>query len=197
MYAPAKIKEEIRVLGIDDCPFDRFKDKKTKIIGVMFRGGKFMDGAVSSEIKIDGSDATAKIARMINKSRFKKQLQCILIDGIAIGSFNVIDIVKLSESTKLCVIIIMRSLPKIEKIHAILKKLGMEQKIKLLKKAGEMHKAKTTFDREIFIQFYGIDLDKARRIVKVCATNSFVTELIRVAHLIGRGLVLSKSKGKA
>jgi uncharacterized protein len=197
MYAPAKIKDEIRVLGIDDCPFDKWKDKKTKVIGAMFRGGKFIDGVVSCDVTVDGRDATERIARMINKSRFKKQLQCILIDGIAVGGFNVIDIVRLSKKTELCVIVVMRAYPEIDKIHAALTKLDMKQKIRLLSKAGEIHKIEDVFGGTIFIQFSGVNLDKARKIVKICATHSFIPEPIRVAHLIGQGLILGESKGKA
>jgi uncharacterized protein len=197
MYAPAKIKDEIRVLGIDDCPFDKFKDKKTKVMGVMFRGGKFLDGVLTCEVNVDGSNATVRIARMINDSRFRKQLQCVLIDGIAVGGFNVLDIVKLSEMTRLCVIVVMRQYPEMDKIHAALTKLGMKHKIKLLKKAGDIHRIEDIFGGTIFIQFTGVGLDKAKRIVKVCATHSFIPEPIRVAHLIGQGFILGESKGKA
>ena len=72
-----KIKNEVRVLGIDDASFDKHNDKHTKIIGVMYRGGNFMDGVLTTEATVDGDDATDKIADMIIKSKFIKQLQFI------------------------------------------------------------------------------------------------------------------------
>ena len=61
------VKKEIRVLGIDDAPFDKFKDKKCLIIGVFFRGGNFLDGVLSSKVAVDGSDSTAKMIKMVRK----------------------------------------------------------------------------------------------------------------------------------
>jgi len=56
-----QIKKEVRILGIDDAPFDLHKSKKTILIGVIFRGGSFLDGVLRTEIDIDGTNATKKI----------------------------------------------------------------------------------------------------------------------------------------
>jgi len=130
------LKKEIRVIGIDDAPH-KFKSKgNISIIGTIFRGGSWLDGVTSTKASIDGNNATEKIAEMINKSRFKPQLQCIFLDGIAVGGFNIIDIKELNKKTKLPVIVIIRKKPDIEKIKKILTRINKESKIKLLEKAG-------------------------------------------------------------
>ena len=64
------IKPEARILGIDDSPFDKFKDKNTLVIGTFFRGGSSLDGVMTTTVAVDGTDATAKIVGMVKKSKF-------------------------------------------------------------------------------------------------------------------------------
>ena len=78
------LKKEIRVIGIDDSPFNKFKKGKVLVVGTVFRGGLFLDGVLSTKVNIDGNDSTKKITEMINKCKFKPQLQCIFLDGIAV-----------------------------------------------------------------------------------------------------------------
>ncbi len=186
------MKKEIRIIGIDDSPFDKFKDKNVVIVGVFYRGGNYPDGVMTSEVKVDGDDSSEKIIEMVNKCKFKPQLQCILLDGIAFGGFNVIDIEKVSKKTKLPVVVIIRRMPNIENIKKIFIKLKKRNKIKLLEKAGKIYKLDN-----IYIQKYGIDLEDVKKIIKISATHSYLPEPIRVAHLIGAGLKLGESKGKA
>jgi uncharacterized protein len=185
------MKHEIRVVGIDDSPFDKFKDKKVRIIGVFYRGGNFLDGVLSSAAMVDGSDATRKIAEMVSKSKFYSQVKAIMLNGIAVGGFNVIDIQKLSKATKRPVIVVMRKQPKISEMDSALMNLKMEKKIKLIKAAGEIYTA-----GKVLIQVAGISVEKAREVIKVTATHSFVPEPIRVAHLLASGLAFGESRGK-
>lgn len=185
------MKSEIRVVGIDDSPFDKGKDKKTLILGVFYRGGNFLDGVLSTYVQVDGSDATMKIAQMALKSKFYTQLRAIMLNGIAVGGFNVIDIKKLYQKTKIPVIVVMRKLPKVGEMESALKKLKMERKIKLIKSAGKIKKA-----GKVFIQVCGISFEKATEIVKLTATHSYVPEPIRVAHLVASGIAFGESRGK-
>lgn len=185
-------KKEIRILGIDDAPFDKFNDKKTLVIGTFFRGGSFMDGVLSTKVSVDGNDSTKKIIKLVKKSKFKPQLQAIMLDGIALGGFNVVDIVQINKETNIPVIVVMRDYPDFEKIERALIKLNKKEKIKLLKKAGEIHKV-----GNIYIQTCGIDLEKAKGIIKITCTRSYIPEPIRVAHIIASGIIFGESRGKA
>ncbi|MBI2656199.1 DUF99 family protein, partial [Candidatus Woesearchaeota archaeon] len=69
------VKKEIRVIGIDDSPFNKFNDKKVLVVGVVMRGGSWVDGILSTKVDVDGSDSTKKLIGMINKCKFKPQLQ--------------------------------------------------------------------------------------------------------------------------
>ncbi|MBI2655212.1 DUF99 family protein [Candidatus Woesearchaeota archaeon] len=186
------IKKEIRVIGIDDSPFNKFKDKEVLVVGVVMRGGLFVDGVLSSKAEVDGNDATDKIIKMINKCKFRPQLQCIFLSGIAVGGFNIIDIKELSKKTKIPVIVVIRKNPDIEKIRKTLIKIKKRNKIKLLENAG-----KVIHIDKIFVQLAGIDIQKARKILKIVCTRSLIPEPLRLAHIITAGIVTGESKGRA
>ena len=58
------MKPQVLVLGIDDTPFDKFKDESSKIIGAVMRASDMVEGILTSQIEIDGDDATVKIIEM-------------------------------------------------------------------------------------------------------------------------------------
>jgi endonuclease V-like protein UPF0215 family len=187
------LKREIRLLGIDDAPFDKSaKRRDTLVIGVLFRGGAFMDGCLSTKVRIDGRDSTSKLIWMVNSCKWKSQLKAILLDGIAVGGFNIIDIAELNAKTGIPVIVVIRRMPDLKRIKDALELIGMADKIKLLEKAGKVHNFK-----EIFYQCAGIGSEDAKAILKLSSTRSLIPEPIRVAHLIGQGIVLKESKGRA
>lgn len=186
------IKEEIRVIGIDDSPFTKNSKRDTLVIGTIFRGGKSIDGILSTKVTIDGNNSTKKLIELINKSRFKPQLRCIFLDGIALGGFNIIDIKELSKQTRLPVIVIMRKKPDLKKINAVLNKIGKRDKIQLLEKAGPIIPV-----GNIFIQLTGLEIDRAKEILKIVTYKSNIPECIRISHLIASGIAFGESHGKA
>jgi endonuclease V-like protein UPF0215 family len=186
------LKKEVRLLGIDDSPFDKFKDKEVLVVGVILMGGEWMDGVLSAKVKVDGSEATETLIKIINRCKFKPQLRAILLNGIAVAGFNIIDIKKLSQKTKTPVITIIRKMPDIGNIKKVLKKINKSERIRWIDKAGKPIKI-----GKIYCQFTGCSLDYVKRILKISCTRSLIPEPIRVAHLIATGIVKGESKGNA
>ena len=186
------MKKEIRVVGIDDAPFKKSQNGEVLIVGTIFRGGLFLDGVLSTKVKIDGDDATEKIAEMILKCKFKPQLQCILLNGIAVAGFNIIDIKYLNRKTKLPVIVVIRKSPNIKLIKETLIKINMQEKIILIEKAGSIARI-----GKIFIQLAGLNMETAKEILKITCTRSLIPEPIRISHLIASGIINGESRGKA
>ena len=186
------MKKEIRVLGIDDGPFDKFNDKEVIVVGTVYRGGSFIDGVISTKVRVDGDNSTEKLVEMINKCKFKPQLQVILLDGIAVGGFNVVDVNDLNKKTGIPVIVVMRDYPDFKKIEKASTKLNHAEKIKLLKKAGKVYQL-----GEIFVQAIGLTLKQAEEIIDITCTHSLLPEPLRVAHLIAGGVVDGESRGRA
>jgi len=190
------MKRQIRILGIDDSPFT-FTEKYSTIIGVVMRGGEYLEGVLSRQVKIDGSDATFVCTEMIENTRHNKQLRTIMVDGIALGGFNVIDIQKIFVETGLPVITITRDKPDFKDMKHALKKNfeDWEVRFNLIEK-GDLHEIKTSHN-PIYIKCAGIALDEAKEIIKLSTIRGVIPEPIRVAHLIASGITRGESYGKA
>ena len=190
------VKKEIRILGIDDAPFDRDHDE-CLIVATVFRGGNFLDGLLSCKVKVDGSDSTSKLIKLINKTKHKDQLKVIMTDGIAVGGFNIIDIQSLWKKTKLPVIVIMRYFPNLVDIEKALKRFDdFEARWNLIKKAGKIHEVKIK-GVEIYFQVAGISPEEAKKVIMLSSTRSLQPEPLRVAHLIASGIIKGESRGRA
>lgn len=190
-----ELKKEIRILGIDDAPHTRSQEN-VLVIAPFFRGGHFMDGLLSTTIKRDGDDATVKIIEMVNKSKFRSQLQAILTDGIAFGGFNVFNIEAVAKHTGIPTITIIRKYPDFTSIKATLKKLGMEKKYQLMEIAGKPERVDLKRGH-VWFQHKGCTLEQAKKFIILTATHSYIPEPIRIAHIIGQGIVEGESKGRA
>ncbi len=196
-----KIKKEIRILGIDDGPFDFRKDKKAIIIGVMFRGGSFFDGIMKREVEVDGKDITQTIIDMLKKTRHK-DLRVIMLDGITCAGFNIANIKQIFKETHIPVIVVVRKFPDFEKIRNALKNFAdFGERWKLIESAGKPKRTKVKSvegrDGFVYIQKCGINLKDAKEIVKISTTRGLIPEPIRLAHIIASGIILGESHGDA
>ena len=186
------VKSEIRIVGWDDTPFT-FKDRETKLIGVVCRGGVQIDGVITTKIRVDGNDATEKLIKAVNSSRHKEQLRILMLDGITFGGFNIVDLEKLHEKTGLPVIVVIRDKPDMKSIERSLSKFkDSGKRWELIKKAGEVK----TFEvrnrvlkerKAIYYQNKGIDDHTCEKIINLTAINSVTPEPVRIAHLIASG----------
>src|SRR5665648_351090 len=116
------IKNEIRVLGIDDSSLEH---DPVLIVGVVFRGGQWLDGVLRSEIRRDGLDATKTIIELVNNTRHFSQIRVIMLDGVTYAGFNVVDIQQVVTETTKPVIVVMRHIPDFDEIKKALAHLSL------------------------------------------------------------------------
>ncbi|MEM0313267.1 MAG: DUF99 family protein [Candidatus Bathyarchaeia archaeon] len=184
------IKPEIRVLGVDDGSFKPRSRGFVPVVGVVFRGGYWLDGVMHTRVRVDGFDATEKITSMIISSSHYKQLRVIMLDGITLAGFNIVDIKRLNESTLLPVIAVTREKPDFKKIYEALKNLPeTEKRWQAVLNAGEVYEMSVGEKGEkIYMQISGVPREDAEKIIRLTATRSHIPEALRVAHLIASGL---------
>jgi uncharacterized protein len=190
------MKKQIRLLGIDDSPFT-FKDDFSSVIGVVMRGGEYLECVLKDKVEIDGNDATKIVKKMIKNTRHKKQLKAMLLDGVALGGFNVVDIDEVYHSTNLPVITITRTKPSFNKIKTALESNfdDWEKRWNIIK-SGELYMVETSHN-PIYVKFSGIDFEEAKEIIKLSTIRGVIPEPIRVAHLIASGIKRGESYGEA
>ena len=184
------IKPEIRILGVDDGVFTPHVKGLVPVVGVVFRGGYWLDGVMHTKVEVDGFDATSKIASMILNSPHYKQLRVIMLNGVTFAGFNVVDIKKLNMETKLPVIAVTREKPNFAEIREALKNLPKsEERWKAMLNAEEIFEVSTRSESEkIYMQIYGILEENARKILQLTSIRSNIPEALRVAHLIASGI---------
>jgi endonuclease V-like protein UPF0215 family len=184
------MKDEVRIIAWDDCAFS-FSDKRVRLVGPIFRGGKFMDGLLSTEIAKDGLDVTDKICSVLLESRSYDQLSLVMLDGISFGGLNIVDIKAIKKNTGLPVIAVTRKKPNIKNFLTVLKKLDRyEDRVRAVTNAGNIY----TYG-DIFYQKEGLTLRECEEVLAKTCTQSNIPEPLRAAHIIASGL--SNEKGES
>ncbi|MFQ6064490.1 MAG: DUF99 family protein [Candidatus Bathyarchaeia archaeon] len=190
------VKPEIRMLGIDDGVFQPHTKGTVDVVGVVFRGGYWLDGVMRTEVEIDGMDATEKIASMIMNSPHYNQLRVVVLDGVTLAGFNVVDLKALFNKTGLPVIAVTREKPDFEDMKKALQNLPKSGKRwKAIENAGRLFVVRTRDAEEpLYVQAVGISEEDVRVILRKTSTRSNVPEALRVAHIVASGLSKSEEK---
>ncbi|NLE05224.1 MAG: DUF99 family protein [Crenarchaeota archaeon] len=184
------LKNEIRVLGIDDGQFVFRSNSQVLVVGVIFRGGLWLEGVISTTITVDGLDATQKINQMIVSSPYYRQLRVILLSGLTFGGFNVVDINELYKKTSIPVIVITQKMPQTESVKQALSNLSnSEIRWQNILNAGEIITLNAKLGKQqIYAELAGITKDAAQKVINLSSTRSNIPEALRVAHLIASGM---------
>ncbi len=187
-----KIKPQIRVLGIDDGSLE---GEEILLVGVVFRGGFWIDGLLSAWIKKDGTDATEKIIFMVKNTKHE-DLRVIMTDGITFAGFNTIDIEKISRETSLGVIPVMRRMPDFKKIGRALDNFADKQeRWQCIEKAGPIH-CIPVHRGVLYFQCAGLEKEEAEKIIGLTCMHSQIPEPVRVAHIIATGIIRGEASRK-
>ena len=180
------LKKETRVVGIDDGPYVR-GSKRTLIVMTVYRLDGYIDGFLSGWMDTDGTNASGTIGELLNNSRFKEQIRCIISDGGCLAGFNVLDLSALCELTSLPVITASDEAPDMDSvIRALSSFQDGEQRLKLLT-------AHTPYpislpDGKCWIRFEGIDGSDAEKVIRRATIRGRTPEPVRISHMIARSL---------
>ena len=186
------VKPEIRVLGIDDGKFVSYTKFQVPVVGVVFRGGYWLEGVMSTQVAVDGMDANAKLSDMIKGSPHYRQLRVIMLNGITLGGFNIVDIKTLNAETGLPVIAVTSRKPSLAKVHSALKNLpNSEERWVAVLNAGEIFPVATRVGKKrVYVEVAGVSREVAVSILRLTSTRSRIPEALRVAHLVASGISL-------
>ena len=192
------IKQEIRSIGIDDGKFVPHSKSAVPVVGVVFRGDNWLEGVISTYVTVDGLDSTANIIAMIKSSQHYKQLRIIMLNGITMGGFNVVDIKSLNTETNLPVIAVTSRKPDLIQVYSALQNLSnSEVRWNTVLKAGEIFPVTTrnslSGKKEVYVEIAGIDKEKAIEILRLTSIRSKIPEPLRVAHLVASGISLNST----
>lgn len=187
------IKPGVRTIGIDDGPFARSDRGNVLVAGAVYRGGTVFDGLLTTAVRKDGWNATDKILSMLLDSKFLPQLHYIMLDGIAFGGFNIVDVDRLQRETGLKILVCVRRKPNLQAVKSALRHLTRpEKRWQLIQAAGKIRPI-----ANLHCQLKGMDIDEAKQLLKLTCTRSHIPEPLRTAHLVAGGLVTGQSGRRA
>ena len=162
------------------------------VVGVVFRAGYWLEGVMSTQITVDGVEATTKLASMIRDSQHYKQLRIVMLNGITLGGFNVVDIKALNAETGLPVVAVTSRKPDLTKVHSALKNLpNSEERWTAVLSAGQIFSvAMQGGKQKVYVEVAGVTMENAEEVLRLTARKSKIPEPLRVAHLIASGISL-------
>lgn len=193
-----RIKPEIRVIGIDDGTFEPRSGGSVLLVGAVFRGGRWLEGVLRTDIEVDGMDVTERVVEMINRSRHRGQLRVIMTEGLTFAGFNVMDVHEVFRRTGLPVIIVSRKRPDMREVKRALAHLpDWRERWRLLKAAGRIYSMQSKGGASpVHVQLVGLKRSDAEQIVRWTSTRSAIPEPLRVAHIIATGIARGESVGR-
>jgi uncharacterized protein len=216
----------VNVIGFDDGPFDRDHRGDVLLVGAMCSGTR-LDGVVAGRIRRDGADAARRMVQVLRASQFGESVQAVMLQGIAVGGFNVVDIHGLAKALNVPVLVVVRRPPDMDAVrralfsdipHARPRVPGAARKWKLIEAAGSLEplgasrrsqkkNAKdakggvtgitTTAPRLWMQRAGGLSIEEARRLVAATTLHGNIPEPLRLAHLIAGGVTTGRSRGRA
>jgi endonuclease V-like protein UPF0215 family len=209
----------VNVIGFDDGPFEREHRGDVLLVGAVCSRTR-LDGVVSGRVRRDGADATRRMISLVGLSPFRAHVRAVMLQGIAVGGFNVVDIHELSRALRLPVLVVTRRPPDLDAVRRALfsdaparrpRVRGAARKWRLIERAGvveplgmsrrAMRRAgptglKTAAPR-LWVQRAEMTLAEARDVVAKTTLHGNVPEPLRLAHIIAGGITTGWSRGGA
>jgi endonuclease V-like protein UPF0215 family len=181
------------LIAFDDAPFDFGAGGRVKVIGTVFADLR-LEGVVIGDVAQDGVDAAAQLAHLVLASKFDAHARLVMLQGITLGGFNVVDVVALHRRVGRPVLVVARKPPDMEAIRRALVQHLPDGRARWQSIAdmGPMEPAGA-----VFIQRIGLSLSEATALVTRLAVHSHLPEPLRCAHLIAGALITGESRGGA
>lgn len=190
------VKAQGRVLGIDDAPF-AFGDAETEVVGVLVRAPSYVEGVMVTHVAVDGRDATATLAAMIARSRFREVVSLVMLDGAALGGFNVVDIEALHEDTGIAVITVTREEPDAAAIEKALRARFADADERLAVLRRQTLRRIATAHKPLHVSAAGISQADLAEAIRACTIRGALPEPLRIAHIVATAIKKGESHGRA
>jgi endonuclease V-like protein UPF0215 family len=180
------------VVGFDDAPFAPGYRGDVAVVGAVFAGTR-LEGILYGKVRRDGANAARSLVRLVATSKFAPQIQLVLLQGIALAGFNVVDLHEIHRRLGVPVLVVARRQPRIARMReALLTRVpGGARKWRLIARLGPMEPM-----AGLFVQRVGLSAAEATRVLERLCVHSRVPEPLRTAHLIAGAIVTGQSRGR-
>ncbi len=180
------------VVGFDDAPFHKHYSGNVKVVGAVFARTR-LDGVLIGRVRKDGVNATRELVRLVSGCKYAGHVQLVMLQGIALAGFNVVDVRELSRQLGLPVLVVARYAPDLAAVRtALLEHVPKgERKWNLIDRLGPMEPL-----QGVFVQRVGLSTEDAHDVLTRFAINGRIPEPLRIAHLIAGAIGTGQSRGR-
>lgn len=186
------MKAITNVVGFDDAPFAHAHRGDVRVVGAVCSRTR-LDGVLSGRVRRDGVNATDALIGLVG-GKFREHIRAVLMQGVALAGFNVVDIHRLSAALDVPVVITVRRHPRLAMVKAALfdRTPGAARKWKLIEQAGPLEQVGA-----LWMQRVGLTRAEAVALLRATTLHGNVPEPLRLAHLIAGGVTTGASRGRA
>ena len=182
----------LRAIGFDDAPFGRRRGCAVPVAGVVCNATRF-EGMVWGRVRRDGWNSTDVLCRLLLGGKFLPQLHVVLLDGIALGGLNLVDLELLSRRLRLPCVALMRREPDLAGMERAIRTLPRPAaRLEMLRRAGPVH-----LRAPFVFQVRGAEPSWAAEALARLTDTGHVPEALRLAHLVGSAVVTGQSGHRA
>ena len=180
------------LIAFDDAPHIKGQTTPVPIVGTVFAKTHF-NGVLIGQVEKDGRDASSQLIELITQSKFRENLHLVMLQGIAFGGFNVIDVFHLHQALQLPILVVARKQPNMTAVRdALLTRVPHgREKWAIIEQLGPMEPVDT-----IFVQRVGLTIAQATALIRRTCTQGHIPEPLRTAHLIAGALSDGQSRGR-
>jgi endonuclease V-like protein UPF0215 family len=182
------VKEEVRVMAVDDGPFV-FGDEAAFLVGLVVRGKGYLEAMYSTTVSLRALDATETLIDLVRGTKQLPQLKAVLLDGLTLAGFNVVDIEALNRAIDVPVVTLVDKVPDHD---AILKALqgrftDWEERYRLIT-APETHRVDLPDGGALTCHVAGMDIGEVQELLRVTTLRGHLPEALRMADVVASGL---------
>ncbi len=183
-------KKGIRTLAIAES--FKVSCKYAVLVGVVMRRDLIIDGIVISSSTLRGDDSTQNIISMFRKMN-RNDINCILIGGMIISMFNIIDGDRIFQSTGLPVIAVTYNRSR-GLVNTIKKVFPHEWRGKLqqYQKLGKRERIELRTGNSVYVRQWGLNVLDATYTLNCFTRQGSIPEPIRIAKLIARASIVAQ-----
>jgi uncharacterized protein len=180
-------KKGIRAFGVAES--FRSSGKLSVLAGVVMRRDLVIDGIVMSNSTLKGDDSTENIISMYKLLR-RNDINCIILDGLIISMYNIIngDRVYSATGIPLIAITFKDSVGIEDNIRSVFPQ-DWKWKLEQYKKLGKRDRINLKSGKALFIRHWGLSLENSVVLLNYFTLQGALPEPIRIAKLVARANV--------